>query len=102
MHPLNFEQPSPELLAIRWQDGTTSTVSTTVLRQHCPCTNCRSNAHLIPTNGRSLLTQSMTTIRELVLIGSRQLQIIWEDGHQWGLYSWEMLRTLADPPRRGG
>jgi DUF971 family protein len=38
----------------------------------------------------------MTTIRQLVLIGSRQLQIIWEDGHQWGLYPWDMLRRLAE------
>lgn len=37
----------------------------------------------------------MTTIRELVLIGSRQLQIIWEDGHQWGLYPWELLQHLS-------
>ncbi|MBL7988646.1 MAG: DUF971 domain-containing protein [Chlorobi bacterium] len=86
----------PDLLVITWQDGTTSTLSTATLRQHCPCTNCRSNTHLISATGPSLVSQPMTTIRQLVLIGSRQLQIIWEDGHQWGLYPWDLLRRLAE------
>lgn len=35
-------------------------------------------------------------IERVELVGNYALQLIWQDGHSYGIYSWEFLRDL-DP-----
>ena len=37
-----------------------------------------------------------TMVRELELVGNYALNIMWEDGHQFGIYNWGYLRDLCD------
>jgi DUF971 family protein len=43
------------------------------------------------------MTREASTIREINLVGSSALHIIWEDGHSIGIYPYTLIRTLAPP-----
>lgn len=45
-----------------------------------------------------MLTQAATTIRTIDLVGSSALHIVWQDGHERGIFPYALIRTLA-PPR---
>jgi len=47
-----------------------------------------------------LLTSAATTIRAIDLVGSSALHIVWEDGHDRGIYPYAMIRELAPPEKR--
>ena len=34
-------------------------------------------------------------IQEMNLVGNYALKILWSDGHDTGLYTWELLRKLG-------
>lgn len=36
-----------------------------------------------------------TRINNVVAIGSYALSIVWEDGHDYGIYNWHYLRALC-------
>jgi DUF971 family protein len=101
VHPTKIYQPSPSELAITWQGGSESRISTKALRINCPCSECRSAAHRTSATYLPLLTGEAMMIREIDLIGSSALKITWEDGHSMGIYRYSYLRELA-PPREPG
>lgn len=43
------------------------------------------------------MASNTSTIREINLIGSSALHVIWADGHRTGIYPYAMLRDLAPP-----
>ena len=46
---------------------------------------------------------SATRMRNLEAVGTYGLTIEWEDGHHYGIYTWEFLRKLCPCPIcRGG
>ena len=95
MHPIQISHSSPGELAIEWQGGGgQSILPTRLLRARCPCAPCRTafGGTTIP-----LLPASALVIREILLVGSSAIRIIWEDGHNMGIYSYSYLRELAPP-----
>ena len=88
-------------LVIDWPDGHHSEYSLWNLRTACPCAECntfRNNPDppkVAPTlNGQ---------VREMNYVGNYAVQFVWEDGHSFGIYSWDMLRKMCMcPVCRGG
>ncbi len=81
-------------IVVRWADGETDHLDFELLRNHCPCATCvdewsgkrRSLTLLLPSNfGPS----------RLVPVGNYGVQIHWNDGHETGIYSHQLLRRLA-------
>ena len=77
-----------------WDDGHISPFPLTYLRDQCPCAECK---------GETVLLHSYQPIRReekpgryelkgMHVVGNYALQIIWGDGHDTGLYSWQYLR----------
>ena len=44
-----------------------------------------------------LMTDAASTIREINLVGSSALHIVWEDGHSIGIFPYRLIRELAPP-----
>jgi DUF971 family protein len=42
-----------------------------------------------------LIDNRSTEMAELQRVGNYALQIIWQDGHRAGIYSWDYLRELC-------
>lgn len=87
-----------EQLEIVWDDGRRSELPFVMLRQRCPCAGC-----VDEWTGRRTLdpTSVPKDIRpvSIVEVGRYAVQIEWSDGHGSGIYSWELLRRLADEHR---
>jgi DUF971 family protein len=82
---------------IKWNDGKVTEITLTKLRDECPCVNCK---------GESVLFESYIPIKtpfkaagfyeigKLESVGNYAISIKWKDGHDTGIYSWDILRNL--------
>ena len=93
--PKEIRQAGPRTLAIRWQDGASSAHDVYELRLACPCAGCvdentgirRLDPATVPTEVRPV---------SLVSVGNYAIKITWSDGHDTGIYSFELLRRLGE------
>lgn len=81
-------------LALAWGDGEESYLPFDDLRRRCPCSMCRSQreAPSDPLRVVKAPARGEVTIRNLVPVGAYAVQIVWSDGHDTGIYSFEALR----------
>lgn len=88
-------------MSIPWNDGHLSIYSFSLLRFGCPCAECR-GGHDKMGNTAPLEVFFMpaedsprTRLRQVVAVGRYGITIEWEDGHHFGIYTWETLRALC-------
>jgi DUF971 family protein len=98
MRPLDLQVIGEEL-AIKWEDGTEHFVRLEFLRRCCPCAGCKGEMDVMgkvyKAPDRPLTPAAFRLIRMLP-VGNYAVNLIWADGHQAGLYSFDYLRRLAD------
>ena len=82
-------------LALAWADGHESFLPFDELRSHCPCSFCRGQKEAPPDPLRVVTApaRGQVAIRNLVPVGAYAVQIVWSDGHDTGIYSFEWLRS---------
>ncbi len=93
LQPRDIQAGEAEL-SIVWGDGKVSTYANRELRGQCPCAACvdeftherRVDAASVPADVRVLNVQP---------VGNYAVRLVWSDGHNTGLYSFEMLRALG-------
>lgn len=91
-------------LAVVWDDGHVSAYSFTLLRNSCPCAECRGgheNMGKLPGPEIYALPSDDTPATRLLAIepvGAYGITIKWEDGHHYGIYTWQFLRALCPCP----
>ena len=93
-----------EALAIRWQDGRESRYELQALRMQCPCAICRQKRgephgpQLVGGAELPIVTTAELTptseARGFDPVGRYGIRIHWADGHEDGIYTFEMLRRL--------
>ena len=78
---------------IKWNDDCDTIYSFEQLRTACPCAECR--AHKTDDNPlrRALLVS--TDLDGAELVGNYAIQLLWDDGHRFGIYTWDYLRSLG-------
>lgn len=81
-------------LRIRWADGHESVYLPRYLRLLCPCAGCVEEM-----SGRRLLSPDAVPADVYPLaihyVGRYALQFQWSDGHDTGIYSYELLRRVC-------
>ena len=79
---------------IAWTDGRTCTFPYRYLRLQCACASC-----IEEMTGRKLLNVASVPndiiAVEYIPVGKYALQFLWSDGHETGIYPFEMLLRLA-------
>lgn len=90
---------SDHLLTITWKDGTVSEFPLFGLRKNCPCVACRGGhdkmGHFEPELFRVKPTREYKIIKA-ESVGNHALKITWDDGHDSGMYRWDLLRKMGD------
>ena len=90
--------------SISWSDGHESIYSFTLLRNACPCAECRGGHEKMSANPDpevwSLPDENTleTSLRNVEAVGAYAITIEWEDGHHFGIYNWNYLRALCPCP----
>ncbi|NQU29615.1 MAG: DUF971 domain-containing protein [Anaerolineae bacterium] len=88
-------------LTLNWDDGHTSVYSFSLLRAACPCAECRGGHDNMGKDPEPELFDTPITdtketqLKDVVATGSYGISILWEDGHDYGIYNWHFLRALC-------
>jgi DUF971 family protein len=82
---------SAQTLMLTWHDGESAEISAQQLRRYCACSSCRAARRV----GMLLVTDQFA-IDNIALMGNASLQIIFQDGHDRGIYPWGYLRAIAE------
>lgn len=104
--PTEIRRTGTSGLTITWGDGSSSSLSSEVLRRECPCASCKEKrgdtTHAKPLTGkkRSLsivenTIEQETSLQEIWAVGQYALGIRWGDGHDSGIYPFALLRELG-------
>ncbi len=104
--PRQIKRQGSSGLLVTWADNSESQLSSETLRRQCPCAECREkrgdDSHAKPLTGkkRSLSIVQNTREEQLGLetiwgVGQYAIGIRWNDGHDSGIYTFELLAQLA-------
>src|SRR5262249_17929663 len=112
MSALGSQQPAPvalgrdgeDRLFINWSDGHHSIYTWKHLRENCPCASCREERSAPPDPSRFLTPAELTpkpapAALSMPRVGHYAYKIVWNDGHDTGLYTLEILRELCQCPQ---
>ena len=85
--------PEKSLLEIRWGDDHVSRYEGAVLRWKCPCAMCRGHApgEVEPPSFESVKD---VRVRGAQAVGNYGLRFEFTDGHETGIYMFEVLREI--------
>lgn len=90
---------APRELALAWGDGHESYFAFDDLRRNCPCATCRSRVREPADQGSLRLVhgprEGEVSIARLAPVGAYAVQIVWSDGHDTGIHSFEALRRAC-------
>ncbi|MFB6371558.1 MAG: gamma-butyrobetaine hydroxylase-like domain-containing protein, partial [Bradymonadaceae bacterium] len=85
------------LLKITFSDGEQYDYETPILRGYCPCAHCQGHGSM-PHKFNKIRNESAIVIDDISQVGAYAICIAWADGHNTGVYSFEMLRQIANEP----
>jgi DUF971 family protein len=101
--PVALRKEGADRLAVEWSDGHRSVYGWQHLRDHCPCATCRETHEQAPDPFRILKPSELAPRPPLAPVavepvGHYAYKIVWNDGHDTGLYTLENLRALCQCP----
>jgi DUF971 family protein len=91
-------------LSVEWSDGHTSVYPFSLLRNACPCAECRGGHEQMsdepPQEAFYMPIEDSPTTRLISIeeAGAYGITIRWEDEHSAGIYNWHYLRALCPCP----
>ncbi|MBN1264397.1 MAG: DUF971 domain-containing protein [Anaerolineales bacterium] len=102
MQPIEIQvQKAQKTVRIQWENGEEKRYSFSALRTHCPCADCRVERERNARGGQLQIPLRMndwTDLDRVELVGNYALRIYWKDGHQHGIYSWDVLYGIPSKP----
>lgn len=98
--PVQIGKEGSDRLFIEWNDGHRSVFGWQHLRDHCPCASCREVKTASPDPFHILSTKELAPKLPLAPVdmspvGHYAYKIVWNDGHDTGIYTLEHLRNLC-------
>lgn len=88
-----------DTLIIKWSDDIESYITLQRMRKVCPCAGCAGEEDALGNiykGPEQQLNQSSYQLLNIKQIGYYALQPFWGDGHNTGIYRFELLKKLGD------
>jgi len=79
-------------LTVTFDDGVTASFAVTALRQACPCATCRGRSERGLPAWEARPGAATPSIVSAEFVGAWGLSVRWDDGHDTGIYAWDLLR----------
>jgi DUF971 family protein len=100
MNLLQFKKnPDGFTYHLKFNNALEFDLSTQQLRDNCPCAGCQGESVLLhkyePVNKPELKSESYE-LHNAVIVGNYAIKLIWKDGHDTGIYTWEHLMNLIN------
>ncbi|MGD9645054.1 MAG: DUF971 domain-containing protein [Pirellulales bacterium] len=104
--PTKLARTDDGRLLIEWSDGQRRTYGYRELRDACPCATCREKRQAPPQPAGLLTVLSPAETRPLAIAGMKPVgnyaySIEFSDGHDSGIYTFELLRSLGEVQQEG-
>ncbi|MDP4114800.1 MAG: DUF971 domain-containing protein [Bacteroidota bacterium] len=99
MKPKQIKLIGQEELFIKWDDGKESKINLKLLRDECPCAVCKGETVLFRTYKPPKLKLSSPDVyilKEIKPVGTYAIQLYWQDNHNTGIYTWDVLQSLGN------
>jgi len=90
---------SEQLFKVEWGDGHITELSLFGLRKNCPCVSCRGGHSEMGKYEPELFKVEPTRKYEILKaepVGNHALKITWDDGHNAGMYRWQLIRDMDE------
>ncbi|MEM1347563.1 MAG: DUF971 domain-containing protein [Myxococcota bacterium] len=98
-HPIEVRYVDEELtLYVTYSDGLEAAYPTVFLRGYCPCARCQGHGGG-PPKWVQPMRREQVTVENVTPVGTYAMSIIWGDGHDTGIYTFESLREMWRPGR---
>lgn len=99
--PTVIKRVNQFVLFAAWPDEFAGHILLSDLRDACPCAHCTGEEIMGQQvfAGMKTLSPGMNELRSLTPVGNYAIQATWNDGHDSGIYTWDMLRTLFEEKR---
>lgn len=99
LKPTQIILAKPDELSLKWDDGSESRIALRILRDGCPCASCQGETVLLKTYKPAEQPElpGKYVLKSAQQVGYYALQVVWGDGHQTGIYTWDKLRSLSHP-----
>lgn len=96
MFPTQIKVAGQSKIMFKWDDSSETFVSLERLRKYCPCATCSAEREKHSKSYIPLFHLTQTKVREINIIGNYAVGIIWEDGHNTGIYEFPFLKSLSE------
>ena len=95
--PTRFDYDEGERsLVVVWRGGAETRIPFAQLRRACPCASCKGE---LGAPGRFQLDPELhpgeDELADIALVGNYGLKVVWADGHDTGIYRFELLSGLG-------
>ena len=80
-------------ISIKFSDNYTGIISAELLRVESPSAEVQGHS---PKEKKIILNKSKVSITNIEKVGNYAIRIIFDDGHDTGIYSWSYLRKMAE------
>ena len=97
MRPASVQVLADLLVAV-WEDGHESYYPLEALRRACPCASCSGEPDLFGrmyAGPKPVYRPESFQLRAIERVGNYALQPSWADGHDYGIWPYEKLRTMC-------
>ena len=88
-----------DLLLLQWSDGSEHALPLASLRDNCPCAACAGEKDVfgnVYKGPAQVLNEISYQITGLQPVGYYALRPFWKDGHNTGIFSYDLLFSLAN------
>lgn len=103
-HPVKLELAGENRLTIAWSDGERRSYTFRELREACPCASCREKRKGTAEAADSLKLPVLSAaetqplrINGMKPVGNYAYTIAFSDGHDTGIYTFDLLLELGEP-----
>lgn len=84
------------ILVLHWTDAHRSELLLESLRGACPCAACGGGGGSRGSGLQMAAPSGKWEVQTIQVVGRYALQPVWRDGHETGIYSFELLRSLCE------
>lgn len=102
--PVALSLSSEKRLLVEWSDGAKRTYGVQELRDACPCATCREKRNAPPPPPQAMLLPVLSAaearpleLQGMTPLGNYAYAIAFSDGHDTGIYTFDLLRELGTP-----
>jgi DUF971 family protein len=86
---------SAQTLQVTWDDGHVSVYPLAYLRGWCPCAVCQGHFQ----HELKYIEGKDARLTDVAPVGNYAMKLVWGDGHDTGIYSFDYLRKMCPSPR---